>query len=189
MTRQPDLVHITKHADDDFNENGYIASVADRRRHDPVLHFEQQFLANELIHNGGATGIAVADVLKTFQFRADLYFGVTSPQAKSEAPHWHTEQWEAYAIIEGGAEIVAKYRWVANGWITETLRAGDVILVQLDDCHWFRWRSSSGLCYVFKAPQVPGVGPAPAGKVTCDKGCPHNTNGCIYPTGWRLAKE
>jgi len=52
MTRQPDLVHITKHADDDFNENGYIASVADRRRHDPVLHFEQQFLANELIHNG-----------------------------------------------------------------------------------------------------------------------------------------
>jgi hypothetical protein len=164
--------------------SGYLSSVTSRRLIDPVLLFEASPLVQELKEKDGGTAISAADVLKSFQFHSELYFGATTPQARTEAPHWHTDQWEAYVMIKGEAEMLAKHRWVPNGWITKVASAGDVLLVQPEVCHWFRWQSAFGLCYVFKAPQRAGLGPFPAGKVTCDRGCPENKNGCVYPSGW-----
>jgi hypothetical protein len=178
----PQLISITGNQEN-HDHADYLSSVTSRRLVDPVLLFEQMPLLEELKANGGATAISAADILKSFQFHSELYFGVTTPQARSECPHWHTDQWEAYVLVTGEAEMVAKRRWM-DGWTTKLAGAGDVLFVQPEVCHWFRWRSASGLCYVFKAPQRAGLGPFPAGKVTCDNGCPESAKGCVRPPGW-----
>jgi hypothetical protein len=79
--------------------------------------------------------------------------------------------------------MVAKHRWEDDGWIRRIGRPGDMLVARPEVCHWFRWQSGSGLALVFKAPQVAGVGPFPAGKVTC-KFCPHFNRGCVLPEGF-----
>ena len=108
-------------------------------------------------------------------------------QATTEVPHWHPDQAEAYVIIDGEAEIKAKHRWEDNGWETDVAKVGDMLIVPPESCHWFRWRSRSGLAFVFKAPQRAGVGLFPAGKVVC-RFCAHYKRGCVLPDGF-IPKE
>jgi hypothetical protein len=183
QTSASQLVSITE-KEERHDHPDYLSSVTSQRLVDPVLLFEQMPLMEELKASGGATAISAADILKSFQFHSELYFGATTPQAGTEAPHWHTDQWEAYVLVRGEAEMLAKRRWIAKGWVTKVAAAGDVLFVQPEVCHWFRWRSEFGLCYVFKAPQRAGLGPFPAGKVTCQNGCPESANGCVRPPGW-----
>jgi len=62
-------------------------------------------------------------------------------------------------------------------------KAGDLLIVPPESCHWLRWRSAAGLALVFKAPQRAGVGRFPAGKVIC-RFCPHYKCGCVLPNGF-----
>ncbi len=86
----------------------------------------------------------------------------------------------AHVLLDGEAELLAKFRWDDNGWVECVGKTGDVLIVQPEVCHWFRWRSQDGLAMVFKAPQRPGVGRFPAGKVVCQF-CPHFMRGCVFP--------
>jgi mannose-6-phosphate isomerase-like protein (cupin superfamily) len=127
----------------------------------------------------GAKGISVPDVFEPDQISLPIYFGVTTTHAQSEVPHWHPEQAEVYVVCEGEAELVSRYRWDGE-WRRRVVRPGDVLIVQPEVCHWFRWLSESeGYALVFKAPQRAGVGRSPCGKVTC-RFCPH---GCV-PEGF-----
>lgn len=148
---------------------------------DAVISIAQQEIEGYLVEVGGAKGISVADLLEPQQISTDLYIGATSPLASTEMPHWHPKQTEAYLIVHGTAQILAKYR-ADRQWTTTRLRDGDLLIVQSEICHWFRWVSRQGLAYVFKAPQVPGVGRAPNGKTTCDS-CAHS-DCCQRPEGY-----
>jgi hypothetical protein len=128
---------------------------------------------------GGAKGISVSDVLEPQQISLPLYIGGTTPRAASEVPHWHAIQAEAYVLLHGEAEVLAKHRW-NDDWVAKRATPGTLLIVQPEVCHWFQWRSSEGLAYVFKAPQIPGVGLPPNGKVTC-KYCPHYGRTCEPP--------
>jgi mannose-6-phosphate isomerase-like protein (cupin superfamily) len=156
----------------------YLENLAYHQQ-EPILLIEREPLAIAM-REFGAKGISVADVMEPFQMHLSLYIGVTTPQATTEVPHWHNDQTEAYVIIEGQAEISAKHRWIDDGWLSKTGRAGDLFIIQPQVCHWFRWLSVTGLALVFKAPQRAGVGPFPAGKVVC-KFCPHFNRGCKVP--------
>lgn|GEM_PF-5489926 len=114
-----------------------------------------------------------------YQISTPLYVGVTTPEADSEVPHWHPDQAEAYVIMSGSAEMVAKRRW-SPVWRSQAAVAGDLLLVQPEVCHWFRWRSPAGMVLVFKAPQRAGVGRFPAGKTVCAS-CPHFGVDCEPP--------
>jgi|ERR1051325_4199165 mannose-6-phosphate isomerase-like protein (cupin superfamily) len=161
-------------------ETVYLQGLA-CRQHEPVLLIEHAPLENAL---GliGATGISVADVLMPFHISWSLYIGATTPRAVSEVPHWHPEQTEAYVILDGKAQMLAKYRWQGE-WVRREAQAGDMLVVQPEVCHWFQWQSPTGLALVFKAPQRAGIGPYPAGKTIC-KFCPHYKNGCVLPHGF-----
>jgi hypothetical protein len=148
----------------------------------PVIHIERDKLAAAL-EPYGAKGISVPDPFEPFQIRMELYVGATTPEATTEVPHIHNVQTEAYVIITGQAEILAKHRWIDDGWATWAGNPGDVLLIPPEVCHWFRWCSSDGLALVFKAPQRAGVGRFPAGKVVC-KYCPHYGRGCVLPDGF-----
>src|SRR4051794_3566970 len=135
-------------------------------RRSPVLRIERDPLAAALRAGQeplGAKGISVADVLEPFQISLPLYVGATTPGARSEVPHWHADQAEAYVILGGEAELLAKFRWDDDGWTMWEGRPGDLLVVAPEVCHWFRWRSQSeeSLALVFKAPQRAGVGPFP----------------------------
>lgn len=163
---------------------GYFRDFA-RHQRDPVLVLQRNPLAAALKTVGGAKGISVPDVLEPYQIQLPLYVGATSPAATSEVPHWHNaDQAEAYVILDGQAELLAKYRWEDDGWIQRMAYAGDLLIVRPEVCHWFRWRSEDGLALVFKAPQRAGVGRFPAGKVTC-KFCPHFQRGCVLPAEFK----
>jgi hypothetical protein len=164
------------------NPAEYLRHLADRQQ-DPVLVIQQQSLAAAVVAVGGAKGISVPDVREPFQISLPLYIGATTPSASSEVPHWHPDQAEVYVVLEGAAEILSKYRWVDNGWARAEAQSGDVLVVRPEACHWFRWRSPSGLAMVFKAPQRAGVGHFPAGKVVCNS-CPHFMRGCAAPAGF-----
>jgi hypothetical protein len=152
---------------------------------EPGLLFERERMRMTIKRLGGAKGISVPDPLEPYQIHFDLYYGVTTPHATSEVPHWHAEQTEAYVMTEdGGAELLVKWRWDNSGWQRRVLNSGDVILVQPHACHWFRWKSETGSAAVFKAPQIPGVGRPPNGKTTCTSGCPHFRRGCVMPDGF-----
>lgn len=159
----------------------YLRDLANHQQ-EPILLVERGPLS-AVLEKVGAKGISVADVLEPFQIHLPLYIGATTPKATSEVPHWHPTQAEAYVIIEGQAEMVAKHRWEDDGWIRRIGRPGDMLVARPEVCHWFRWQSGSGLALVFKAPQVAGVGAFPAGKVTC-KFCPHFNRGCVLPEGF-----
>ncbi len=131
----------------------------------------------------GAKSIALADPFEPYQMCLPLYIGVTTPRATTEVPHWHPDQAEAYVMVDGEAEVLCKYRWEDNGWMRRFAKAGDMVVVQPEVCHWFRWRSARGLALVFKAPQRPGVGRFPAGKTVCQF-CPHHQRGCVLPEGF-----
>ena len=146
---------------------------------DPVIPISQDELEAYLAKVGGAKGISVRDVLEPQQISLPLYVGATSPRASSEVPHWHAEQAEAYFVVYGEADILAKYRW-ADDWVTRQAVAGTLLIVQPEVCHWFQWRSGAGLALVFKAPQIPGVGLPPKGKVVCQF-CPHYRRTCQPP--------
>jgi len=161
-------------------ETDYLHAVA-LRQQEPALHIENVPF-RKVVEEIGATGISVADILAPFHIHLSLYIGATSPRATSEVPHWHPEQTEAYVILDGKAEMLAKYRWQGE-WVKREARAGDLLVVQPEVCHWFRWQSSSGLALVFKAPQQAGIGRFPAGKTVC-KFCPHFNRGCILPEGF-----
>src|SRR5207249_1312754 len=118
------------------------------RRAKPVLLVERRPLQGAM-EKLGAKGLSVADVLEPYQLQYPLYIGVTTAQATTEVPHWHPDQAEAYVIIDGEAEIKAKHRWEDNGWETDVAKAGDMLIVPPESCHWFRWRSRSGLAFVF----------------------------------------
>lgn len=158
----------------------YLHELA-RRQQEPVLLIEQAPFRVEL-EELGASGIAVADALRPFQMHMPLYIGATTPRAASEVPHWHPEQTEAYVILDGQAEMLAKYRW-QDEWVRREAQAGDLLVVQPEVCHWFRWRSLTGLAFVFKAPQRAGIGRPPAGKTVCQF-CPHFNHGCMLPDGF-----
>ena len=84
-----------------------------------------------------------------------------------------------YVVCEGEARLVSRFRW-DDKWSRRAARPGDVILVQPEVCHWFRWRSENeGYALVFKAPYRGGEGRASCGIVTC-RHCPH---GCA-PEGF-----
>ena len=149
---------------------------------DPILGIERDPLAAAL-RTLGAKGISVPDVLEPYQISLPLYFGATSPHATTEIPHWHPEQAEAYVLLDGEAELLAKFRWDDDGWTVRRGKPGDVLIVRPEACHWWRWRSAEGLALVFKAPQRAGVGRFPNGKVTCQF-CPHFGRGCVLPAGF-----
>lgn len=159
----------------------YLQALAYRQR-EPILLVERGPLS-AVLERVGARGISVPDVLEPSQIHLPLYIGATTPRATTEVPHWHPAQAEAYVIIEGQAEMLAKHRWEDDGWIRKVGREGDMLVARPEVCHWFRWQSESGLALVFKAPQVAGVGRFPAGKVIC-KFCPHFNRGCVLPEGF-----
>ncbi|MFQ5859848.1 MAG: hypothetical protein ACE5LU_29995 [Anaerolineae bacterium] len=159
----------------------YLHDLA-RRQHEPGLLIQREPLA-VVMKELGAKGISVPDPFEPYQIHLPLYIGATTPQAKSEVPHWHADQAEAYVLMEGEAELLARYRWDDDSWVRQLGRAGDVLVVQPEVCHWFRWLSADGLALVFKAPQRAGVGRFPAGKVVC-KFCPHYKRGCVLPAGF-----
>lgn len=162
------------------NEN-YLKDRA-AHQHEPGLLYEGEQMEVAVQQEGGGTAVSSADPHKTNQVHLDLYYGETSPLA-TELPHVHFDQTEAYVLFNGEAEVWVKWRWDDNGWKQRTLRAGDVILMQPEVCHWFRWRSEDGRAAVFKR-QIPGVGKPPNGKQTCLNGCPHYKRGCVLPDGF-----
>lgn len=162
----------------------YLEELASRQL-EPVLHVEHMPFAAAIEAVGGAKGLSVPDVLEPYQISLPIYIGATTPRATTEVPHWHPDQAEAYAIMAGEAELIAKHRWGEGGWVRRVARAGDLLIVQPEVCHWFRWRSPEGLALVFKAPQRAGVGRFPAGKVVC-KFCPHFGKGCVLPAGFAV---
>lgn len=154
----------------------------------PGIKYEQKPLDAAVRRRRGAEGISVADPMETHQISERVYFGVTTSSATAEVPHIHMEQTEAYVMQKGEALVWTKWRWDDAGWIGSTLRQGDVFLVQPNVCHWFVWRCEAdvdGIAYVFKAPQIPGVGKPPNGKTTCTNGCPHYRHGCVLPQGFQ----
>ncbi len=183
ITRQTRADHRAKV---DKDVESYLNELA-QHQSEPGLHVDQSRLKQELSLRG-ATGFSVADVLQPYQLRLDLYIGFTTPKATSEVPHWHPDQTEVYQLIEGKAEILCKHRW-EHQWISRVGRAGDLLIVQREVCHWFRWLSPVGLAAVFKAPQRAGIGPFPAGKATCTKGCPHFGKQCAGPAGFSVVPD
>jgi hypothetical protein len=159
----------------------YLQNLACHQK-DPLLHIEREPLATAM-EQLGAKGLSVPDPQEPYQLYLPLYIGITTPRAITEVPHWHPDQAEAYVPIEGEVELLAKYRWDDKGWVRRVAQAGDVLVVQPEVCHWLRWRSTQGLTLVFKAPQRPGVGRFPAGKVVCEF-CPHLNRGCVLPDGF-----
>lgn len=150
-----------------------------KHQSEPLMVIQQGELESYLQRVGGAKGISVPDVLEPQQISLPLYIGATTPRAASEVPHWHAIQAEAYFLVHGEAEVLAKHRW-GDYWTTKCAVAGTLLIVQPEVCHWFQWRSPEGLALVFKAPQIPGVGLPPNGKVTC-KFCPHYGRDCEPP--------
>jgi mannose-6-phosphate isomerase-like protein (cupin superfamily) len=120
-----------------------VRSLSARGR-DAVITIAQQEMEGYLPEAGGAKGISVADVLEPQQISTDLYIGATSPLAATEVPHWHPKQTEVYFVVHGQAQILAKYRADAE-WNTTPLVSGDLLIVQPETCHWFRWISKQGL--------------------------------------------
>ena len=162
------------------NEN-YLQERA-AHQHVPGLLYEGERIKSAVQKEGGGTSVSSADPYKPNQIHLDLYYGETSPLA-TEVPHMHMEQTESYTLMEGEAEMLTKWRWEDNGWKRKILHAGDVILIQPEVCHWFRWRSKDGRAVVFKR-QIAGVGKPPNGKQTCMNGCPHYKRGCVLPDGF-----
>lgn len=150
-----------------------------KHQFDPLMLIRRDELEAYLQAVGGAKGISVPDVREPQQISLSLYIGATTPRAASEVPHWHAIQSEAYVLVHGEAEVHAKHRW-DDSWTTKHAVAGTLLIVRPEVCHWFQWRSAEGLALVFKAPQVPGVGLPPSGKVTCHQ-CPHYQRTCEPP--------
>ena len=159
---------------------GYLE---DRATHqgEPGLWYEGERVKDAVQQNGGATAIWVPDPTKPHHIRTDLYYGETTPGAE-EVPHWHTEQTEAYIMVDGKAEAWVKWRWEPK-WQRRVLKKGDVILMQPEVCHWFRWLSEEGRAAVFKASPTSGVGQHLNGKRMCAN-CPHYEHGCTPPGGF-----
>lgn len=152
------------------------------RRLDPVLEIEGE-LFKKAIERLGSKGIFVPDPYEPYQItNLNLYIGATTPFSKKEVPHWHSAQTEVYVIQEGQADLLAKYHWQVR-WRLFHGNPGDFLIVQPKVCHWFQWKSASGLALVFKAPQIAGVGKFPNGKTDCFS-CPFYNNGCQLPKGF-----
>jgi hypothetical protein len=64
-----------------------------------VIQLEQ--LAKAVKPHGGGKAISPPDKFEPFQVSLDLYIGVTTPQARTEVPHWHPDQTEAYHVVHG----------------------------------------------------------------------------------------
>lgn len=165
-----------------YSESAYKMRRLSEFRTDPAIKIEQAELESYLAEVGGAKGISVADLLEPQQLSLPLYIGATTPKATSEVPHWHTDQTEAYVVVYGEATMLAKYRWAVS-WTSTIARRGDLLIVHPEACHWFVWRSATGLALVFKAPQRAGIGKFPAGKITCNF-CPHYQRTCRLPEGF-----
>src|SRR5258708_6841061 len=152
------------------------------RRLEPVLLIQgEPFRAAVEYH--GAQPPPPPDPWEPYQLSLSLYIGGTTPQATTEVVHHHPDQTEAYVMVEGEALLVAKYRGQAD-WVAHLARTGDLLIVQPDVCHWFRWQSARGLALVFKAPQRAGVGRFPAGKNLCAPYCQFS-RGCMPPPGFQ----
>ena len=162
------------------HDKHYLHELA-LRQQEPGLLIERKRLGPAM-EQLGARGISVPDPMEPFQICLPLYIGVTTPRATTEVPHWHGDQAEAYVLMDGEAELLAKHRWETD-WVRRVGHTGDVLVAQPEVCHWFRWLSPHGLALVFKAPQRAGVGRFPAGKVICQF-CPHYRRGCILPDGF-----
>src|SRR5882724_5538823 len=106
----------------------YLEQLAFRQQ-EPVLLIEAEPLA-VVLEEFGAKGISVADVLEPFQIHLPLYIGATTPRATTEVPHWHPAQAEAYVIIEGQAEMLAKHRWEDDRWVRKVGRTGDLLIAR-----------------------------------------------------------
>ena len=158
----------------------YLHKLSHCRR-DPLLLVQREPLRAAMAKLG-AKGLSVPDVFEPYQLQFELYIGFTTPAATTEVPHWHPDQTEVYVIMDGEAEVLAKHR-EQDSWKSEVVKAGDMLIVPPQSCHWFRWCSAAGLGIVFKAPQRAGVGPFPAGKMVC-RDCPHYKRGCVQPDGF-----
>lgn len=157
----------------------YLRDVA-MHRLVPLMLIELGGLKEDLARVGGAVAFSVPDPYRPEQVDLPLYIGFTTPANAGEVEHWHADQAEAYLVVAGEAEVWGKHRWDDDGWVVRRAGAGSLVVVQPGVCHLFRWASADGLAVVFKN-QRPGVGRFPAGKTTCEAGCPHYNRGCVRP--------
>lgn len=164
----------------------YLHAIA-RQQLEPLVLIRTELLRAAVLETGGSASLSVPDPHRPWHVSWPLYFGATTPRNPREQPHFHMDQAEAYYIVEGEAEMWGKHPWEPNGWVVKVARAGEVVIVQPGICHLFRWSSSgpTDLALVFKN-QRPGVGRFPAGKTTCENGCPHFNHGCVLPAGYQV---
>lgn len=175
---------VTFENDLNFDPVEYLIKLAENQLH-PGIHIEHDKLLKAIQTLGGSAAFSVADPFHPTHVRLSLYMGFTTPENNREVPHWHSEQAEAYVILDGIAKLITKHRFHIRGdWTILVGHPGDILVAQPEVCHWFRWQSSRGIAYVFKAPQVAGQGRYPHGKTTCLHGCPIYKNGCVLPEGF-----
>ncbi len=157
---------------------------------EPGLVIENAALTAALSTVGVAKSLSASDPFEPSQMHFDeISIGVITANTDPRVLHWHPQQIEVYAIFFGDAEFLCKYQWDDVGWVAHRAAPGRVLIVQPQVCHWFRWKSRAGFAYVFKAPQIAGVGPNLAGEVVCTRGCPHFNNGCVLPAEYDLPKR
>lgn len=150
----------------------------------PGLLFEFEPMQAAIAREGGAMAITPQDPWKIVQIAGlPMYCGATTPRARSEIPHWHYNALEVYVVIAGSAEMWVKYHWLKD-WQRRIAHEGDMLLIQPGVCHWLRWTSDNGFAWVFRAPNIGGVGRPPAGKQICAT-CPFWQNGCLGPEGYK----
>jgi mannose-6-phosphate isomerase-like protein (cupin superfamily) len=157
---------------------------------EPLVVIHPEPFLEAVLEAGGSAALSVPDPHRPWHVNWPLYLGATTPRNAREQPHFHLDQAEVYYVVEGEAEMWGKHHWDGDRWVVKTVRTGEMVVVQPGICHLFRWLSTgaSDLALVFKN-QRPGVGRFPAGKTTCDNGCPHYGNGCVLPAGYQVPRS
>jgi quercetin dioxygenase-like cupin family protein len=163
------------------------AYVLDRSVHrlEPGLLFKHDLLRAAIEELGGAHSIVIGDPFRPFHMRGNVYVGITTAEALSEVFHFHQQQTEIFCVLDGMAEVASRWAWATDDdWQHRVVKHGDIIIMQPEVCHYWKWVSETGFAAVFKAPIDPaGVGrPGLAGKTTCAF-CPY-VERCRLPRGY-----
>jgi len=164
----------------------YLTEKISTGRMDSAIHIEFEPFKAAVEALGGQTAILMPDPSKEYVIASQhIYWGATTPRAKHEIPHFHTEQTEIYHIVSGNATMWVQRYWEGGRWQLIYAHPGDSIVVNPQTCHFFEWVSedADGLAYVYKNP-IPGIGRPPAGKQICAN-CPMQ-NTCIRPPGFAV---
>jgi len=128
-----------------------------------VIEFEKMKLAIE--EHGGSKAFFGFDEWESDQIHSShAYLGL---------------QTEMYVVLDGTAEIWVKHYWESSkSWCRRVLNHGDIVIVNPQTCHFFKWRSPQGVAVVTKSPNtIGGVGRPPASKLNCTN-CPRFQKGC-----------